>query len=202
MWWDQAASYAGKGFSSGWSTGSGIANAQYNAKAYEIAAESLENQAGMQSWLVRKQYESEYRQLVSSQERQAAMNQVVAAKRGIAGDSANAAMQSYAMKGQRNLERLYYNAAMKTGQETMQIAGQAAALREKSRQYSWQAKSILIKGVIGLAAGFKDYQTNTTQNNETSGARFRASRKVPTAAKNQVRAWGALACVYLGLPVS
>ena len=29
---------------------------------------------------------------------------------------------------------------------------------------------------------------------------FAASRVVPTAAKNQPRAWGALACVYLGLP--
>ncbi len=32
--------------------------------------------------------------------------------------------------------------------------------------------------------------------------RLKASRIVPTAAKNQVRAWGALACVYLGLPAS
>ena len=30
---------------------------------------------------------------------------------------------------------------------------------------------------------------------------FNASLVVPTAAKNQPRAWGALACVYLGLPV-
>lgn len=29
---------------------------------------------------------------------------------------------------------------------------------------------------------------------------FTASRVVPTAAKNQPRAWGALACVYLGQP--
>jgi hypothetical protein len=104
--------------------------------------------------------------MVSGQERQAAMNAVVAAKRGIAGDSANAVMQAYAMKGQRNLERLYYNAAMQTGQETMQVAAQASQLREKARQYKWQAKSILIQGAIGLAAGFKDYQTQTTQPQE------------------------------------
>ena len=29
-----------------------------------------------------------------------------------------------------------------------------------------------------------------------------ASRVVPTANKNQPRAWGALPCVYLGLPAS
>lgn len=29
---------------------------------------------------------------------------------------------------------------------------------------------------------------------------FDASRVVPTANKNQPRAWGALACVYLGAP--
>ena len=29
---------------------------------------------------------------------------------------------------------------------------------------------------------------------------FAASRVVPTAPKNQVRSWGALACCYLGVP--
>lgn len=36
----------------------------------------------------------------------------------------------------------------------------------------------------------------------TNRATFSAARVVPTAAKNQPRAWGALACVYLGQPVS
>ena len=31
---------------------------------------------------------------------------------------------------------------------------------------------------------------------------FAASRQVPTTAKVQPRAWGALACVYLGTPAS
>ncbi|MCL1939526.1 MAG: hypothetical protein FWG04_02560 [Desulfovibrionaceae bacterium] len=47
------------------------------------------------------------------------------------------------------------------------------------------------------------FQANTsaTQTEQTH-ANFSAANVVPTAAKNQPRAWGALACVYLGLPAS
>jgi hypothetical protein len=34
------------------------------------------------------------------------------------------------------------------------------------------------------------------------GLLFDSNRVVPSAAKNQPRAWGSLACVYLGLPAS
>ena len=37
-------------------------------------------------------------------------------------------------------------------------------------------------------------------NSSSTVSRFNASRVVPTANKVQPRAWGALACVYLGAP--
>lgn len=44
---------------------------------------------------------------------------------------------------------------------------------------------------------------STTENaSGFKGRFFDSSRAVPTAAKNQTRAWGALACVYLGQPAS
>jgi hypothetical protein len=41
-----------------------------------------------------------------------------------------------------------------------------------------------------------------TSFNNTTYAQFQLSRSHPTANKVQPRAWGSLACVYLGLPAS
>ena len=51
-------------------------------------------------------------------------------------------------------------------------------------------------GVFG-AAGSDGGQTSGSAPNSLT---FDTSRVVPTANKNQPRAWGALACVYLGIP--
>jgi hypothetical protein len=54
-----------------------------------------------------------------------------------------------------------------------------------------------------------DYITNGRDLQDTNGStrgigwlKFQASRVVPVANKVQPRAWGSLACVYLGQPVS
>jgi hypothetical protein len=55
-----------------------------------------------------------------------------------------------------------------------------------------------ISGPIDLQAVTLNGQTF----NGKYGYSFSANSVVPVAAKNQPRAWGALACVYLGLPAS
>jgi hypothetical protein len=60
------------------------------------------------------------------------------------------------MKAQKNLETLYYNAAMKTGQASLQASSQAAALREKARQYDWQAQQTLISGALSFGVSMLD----------------------------------------------
>jgi hypothetical protein len=151
-----SAQSAGRGAVTGFQTGSGIAQAQYNAASARMQAESLEQQSNVTAWLIRKQYENEYRQLLQNQEREQSWNRVLAAKRGITGDSADATMQSYAARGQKNLETLYYNAAMQTGKQSLEYGGKASALYEKARQYDWQATSTLIGGLINLGTGFFD----------------------------------------------
>jgi hypothetical protein len=170
---------AGKGAVTGIQTGSGIANAQYNAAAARMQAESLEQQSKVTAWLIQKQYESEYRQLLQNQERQQSWNRVLASKRGITGDSADATMQSYAAKGRKNLETLYYNAAMQTGKTSLEYGGKASALYEKARQYDWQATSTLIGGVINLGTGFFDQAARDargTDSNAVDAAFGRAAK--------------------------
>ncbi|MDR2056568.1 MAG: hypothetical protein LBQ10_11995 [Desulfovibrio sp.] len=155
-----------RGAVTGFQTGSGIANAQYNAAAARMQAESLERQSKVTAWLIRKQYESEYRQLLQNQERQQSWNRVLAAKRGITGDSADATMQSYAAKGQKNLETLYYNAAMRTGKTSLEYGAKSSALYEKARQYDWLATSTLVGGVVSLGAGFFDQAAKDAKGTE------------------------------------
>lgn len=156
--YQQVAADIGKGLSTGWATGSGVAQAQYNAAAMRQQAKSLDRQTELQAYLIRKQYESDYRQLLERQTQQQSMNRVVAMKRGITGASAVAVLSSYAAKNRQNLQQLYYNAAMQTGVIAMQNSSRASALRERARQYDWQATATLIGGALNLATGFFDTQ--------------------------------------------
>lgn len=156
MFAQQSAQAAGKGAATGYKTGSSIASAQYNASSLRQQADSIDQQNMVASYLIRKQYESDYKALVQKQTAQMSMNRVVAAKKGITGASADNVMQSYAAQGQKNLEQLYYNAAMQTGSMSLQYSSKATGLRERAAQYDWQATSALIGGLINLAAGSFD----------------------------------------------
>lgn len=156
MFASKGAQAAGKGASTGYQTGSSIANAQYNASSLRQQADSLDQQNMVTSYLIRKQYESDYKTLLEKQTAQMSMNRVVAAKNGITGASADNVMQSYAAQGQKNLEQLYYNAAMQTGSMSLQYSSKATALRERASQYDWKATSALIGGMIGLGASYLD----------------------------------------------
>ena len=156
MFASKGAQAAGKGASTGYQTGSSIANAQYNASSLRQQADSLDQQNMVTSYLIRKQYESDYKTLLEKQTAQMSMNRVVAAKNGITGASADNVMQSYAAQGQKNLEQLYYNAAMQTGSMSLQYSSKATALRERASQYDWKATSSVIGGMIGLGASYLD----------------------------------------------
>ncbi len=140
------------GLGIGLQTGSNYAQARYNAKAMEGAADAAEEQGKIQAFLIQKKYEAEYRDLSAGQERQAAENQVIALKRGITGGSADNAMQAYVAKDQRNKERLYYNAAMETGSNSIQTSGVAQAYRAKAAQYKAQGTAALVGGAISAVA--------------------------------------------------
>ena len=150
------AQYAGRGAVIGFQTGSSIASAQYNASSLRQQADSLDQQNMVTSYLIRKQYESDYKTLLEKQTAQMSMNRVVAAKNGITGASADNVMQSYAAQGQKNLEQLYYNAAMQTGSMSLQYSSKATALRERASQYDWKATSSVVGGMIGLGASYLD----------------------------------------------
>lgn len=147
---------AGRGAMTGFQTGSSIAHAQYNAAAMRMQADSLRQQSAIQAYMIRKNYETEYQQLLDKQAMEQSMNRVVAMKRGITGASAAAVLGAYAAKGQKNLDQLYYNAAMQTAQSSLKHSSQINALEEKARQYDWQASSALIGGLINLGTGFFD----------------------------------------------
>lgn len=53
--------------------------------------------------------------------------------------------------------------------------------------------------VLGSNVGSYNANNSTTSHIYVN---FDSSRVVPVAAKNQPRAWGSLACVYLGVPAS
>lgn len=156
MFASQGAQSAGKGAVTGFQTGSSIASAQYNASSLRQQADSLDQQNMVTSYLIRKQYESDYKTLLEKQQSQMSMNRVVAAKNGITGASADNVMQSYAAQGQKNLEQLYYNAAMQTGSMSLQYSSKATALRERASQYDWKATSALVGGLINLGTGYFD----------------------------------------------
>jgi len=139
-----------RGLSTGIQTGTGIAHAEYNAAAMRMQAQSIEQQSDLTAFLLRKQYQSEYEVMKDNQDRQMSYNRVLAVTKGITGGSAVETMGSYAAKAQRNLDLLYYNFAMKTGQMSLQASAQASALNEKARQYDFQATTTLIGGITSL----------------------------------------------------
>lgn len=141
------------GLTIGSQMGSSFATAQYNKSAMNAAAESTEEQGRLAALLIQKKYETDYRELSSQQERQAAANQAVAAKRGITGGSAEAAMSSYAAKDQRNKARLYHNAAMQTGAQSLQTSSLVNQYKEKARQYAYQGQNAIVSGLISMGAG-------------------------------------------------
>ena len=189
----QGAQAAGRGAMVGFQTGSGIAHAQYNAAAMRMQAKELLARSDLQAYMIRKQYQSEYQQLLDQQTADQSYNRVVAMKNGMTGASAAAVLGSYAAKNKKNLQQLYYNAAMQTGAQALQAGAQVAALEEKARQYDWQATSIAIGGAINLAAGFFDQavageQGTTTENpiaglNSTENNALAASQKAYNAVK-------------------
>ena len=148
-----AALYGMQGLASGFQTGSSIANAMYNAEAMRQSARAVQEQSDLQAYLIREQYLSEYKELQREQDRQQSQNRVDQAKYGLRGASANAVMQSYAAKAQKNLEQLYHNAAMSTGKQSIAANAQKAALLEKARQYDWQVTQNAIAGVMSFGAG-------------------------------------------------
>jgi transcriptional regulator of aromatic amino acid metabolism len=160
------------GLSTGIKTGTGIANAQYNAASYRQAAQSQMEEGRIQGWLIEKQYAAEFKDMVSKQERIASMNRVMASKGGITGNSADAVLQSYAAKDQRNLERLYYNAAMQTANVSIQTGNKVNALYEKARQWDWNATNQLIGGIVGtgkmlLGIGRNSLRPDENKNTES-----------------------------------
>ena len=59
------------------------------------------------------------------------------------------------------------------------------------------------QGAFRIVQDFDAYaHFNAGIAHDTREFEMRASRVVPTAAKNQPRAWGSLACCYLGTPAS
>jgi len=167
MFASQGAQAAGQGAMVGFQTGSGIAHAQYNAAAMRMQAKELRARSDLQAYMIRMQYKSEYQQLLDQQTADQSYNRVVAMKNGMTGASAAAVLGSYAAKNKKNLQQLYYNAAMQTGAQALQTGAQVAALEEKARQYDWQATSIAIGGAINLATGFFDQAINNAQNTTT-----------------------------------
>ena len=145
--------YGMQGLTKGMQTGAGIANAKYNAAAARMQAKAINQQSDIQAWLIREQYATEYKALRDQQNQQQSMNRVLQAKHGMTGASASEVMSSYAAKAQKNLEVLYYNAAMKTGQQSLAASTQREAMLEKARQYDWQAWQVGVAGVMNFGSG-------------------------------------------------
>lgn len=141
------------GLSTGLQTGAAINNARYNAASLRQQADSLVGVSNLQAYMTRQKYADDYRMLQLAQERQLSANRVDQVKHGISGGSANVVMQSYAAKGQKNLEALYYNAAMETGQQSIALSNQREALLERARQYDWKATQSAVAGALNFAGG-------------------------------------------------
>ena len=151
--------YGMQGLATGMKTGAGIANAKYNAAAARMQAKAIDRQSDIQAFLIREQYATEYKVLKAEQEQQQSMNRVLQAKHGITGASANEVMQSYSARAQKNLEVLYYNAAMKTGQSSLAHSAQREAMLEKARQYDWQMWQTAVGGVVDFGTGMLNEYT-------------------------------------------
>lgn len=180
------------GLSNGLKTGSSIANAEYNAAAMRQQAESLQQQSSIQAYMIRNNYRKQYQELLDQQTRQQSMNRVLAMKNGITGASAAAVLGSYAAKGQKNLDQLYYNAAMQTAQNSLQTASRVHALEEKARQYDWQATANLIGGVVSLGTGMMDLNdrwNNKANTDPTSVLNKQAEQTMISLESDQASMW-------------
>lgn len=151
-----------QGLSTGIQTGSSIAHAEYNAAAMRQQADSLRQQSAIQAYMIQNSYRKQYQQLLDQQKAQQSMNRAIALKRGITGASAAEVLGSYAAKGQKNLDQLYYNAAMQSASSAIQYGGKINSLEEKARQYDNQAMQSLIGGVINLGTGLMNTYTKNS----------------------------------------
>ncbi|MBO4313163.1 MAG: hypothetical protein J5838_02610 [Desulfovibrio sp.] len=156
------------GFSTGWNIGSNYQHARYNASAMREQANSLAALTDLQADLIAARYRRQYRELQYKQEMQMSSNRVYALKNGITGASAANVLGSYAAKNTKNLQTLYYNAAMEAGALAYQSGARMASLKEKARQYDWQATMTLVGGAINLATGyFKNNMPTGSTNDPT-----------------------------------
>ena len=151
---EQAASDIGTGLSTGWNIGSNYQHARYNASAMREQAASLEALNTLQGELIAARYRRQYKELQYKQEMQMSSNRVYALKNGITGASAANVLGSYAAKNTKNLQTLYYNAAMQAGSMAYQNGARIANLKERARQYDWQATMTLVGGAINFATGY------------------------------------------------
>ena len=151
------------GLSTGWNIGSGYNRARYNASAMREQAASLEAQTQLQGELIAARYRRQYNELQYKQEMQMSSNRVYALKNGITGASAANVLGSYAAKGKKNLQTLYYNAAMQAGALAYQNGARIASLKEKARQYDWQATMTLVGGALNFATGYFKNNMPTSQ---------------------------------------
>lgn len=155
-------------------TAGNVQSSVYNAASLRMQAKAIKDQSNLQAYLIRQQYANEYEELKAQQEYQQSANRVAQMKHGITGASANTVMQAYAAKGQANLNRLYYNAAMATGQQSLQASSQRQALLEKARQYDWKATQSAVAGVIQLGSGAITQYTKDMGNTGSAYANLEA----------------------------
>lgn len=164
---DQGVQAGMSGAFTGIRTGMGIGSARYNANAADAAAKNAEQQSRLNAYLIQKKYEADYRALNSMQEQNTAEKQVLAAKRGITGASANNAMQTYAAKDQRNKESLYYNAAMQTGNNSIQASREIMRQQDVMAQYRWQAVETGIGGAMRMGTSLLNIAQSSLKPKET-----------------------------------
>lgn len=166
--------YGMMGLTTAAQTAGAVQSSMYNAASLRMQAKAISSQSDLQAYLIRQQYKQEYEDLKNAQTQQQSINRVAQMKHGITGASANEVMQSYAAQGQKNLNRLYYNAAMQTGQQSLQAASQRQALLEKARQYDWKATQSAIAGVIQLSSGAITQYTKDMGNTGSAYANLEA----------------------------
>ncbi len=151
------------GFSTGWNIGSNYQHARYNASAMREQANSLAALTDLQTELIAARYRRQYKDLQYKQEMQQSSNRVYALKNGITGASAANVLGSYAAKNTKNLQTLYYNAAMEAGALAYQSGSRIASIKEKARQYDWQATMTLVGGALNFATGYFKNNMPTSQ---------------------------------------
>lgn len=166
--------YGMMGLTTASQTAGAVQSSMYNAASLRMQAKALTDQSNLQAYLIRQQYSNEYEGLKAQQTAQQSMNRVAQMKHGITGASANVVMQSYAAQGQKNLNKLYYNAAMATGQQSLQASSQRQALLEKARQYDWKATQSAVAGVIQLTGGAITQYTKEMGNTGSAYANLEA----------------------------